>query len=121
MFKISNVNQIYRTPFSVDIPTGAGKSVTHKFTIVFARKSQDELDELYRRMTPAKLEDGEQQLTDDELLDDVVKGWEDVLDDQDQPLEFTPSNFAVLKNIYPTRPTLVQAFFDSIKTAKRKN
>lgn len=121
MFKISSINQTYRTVVAVDVPNGTGKSMTHKFTIVFARKSQDELDELYRRMTPDKLVDGEQQLTDDELLDEVVKGWEDVLDDQDRPLEFTPSNFAALKNIYPTRPTLVQAFFDSIKTAKRKN
>ena len=121
MFKISTINQTYRTPITVDVPTGDGKSVAHKFAVMFARLPQDELDDLYRRMNPAKLDEGEKQLTDDELLAKVVTGWEDVLDDQDRPLEFNPDNFTALKNIYPTRSTLVQAFFDSIKTAKRKN
>lgn len=121
MFKISTVNQTYRTPVTVEVPSGDGKSITHKFAVLFSRKSQDELDELYRRMNAAKLQEGEQLLTDDELLNQVLVGWEDVLDDQDRPLDFTPDNFNALKNIYPTRPTLVQSFFDSIKTAKRKN
>ena len=121
MFKISTISQTYLHPVTVDVPNGAGKPVQHKFKISFKRKSQEELDEMHRRLNAAQLEEGETVMSDDELLVDVVAGWEDVFGDDDQPLEFTPENFAALKNIHPVRPTLVQAFFDSIKTAKRKN
>jgi hypothetical protein len=121
MFKISSISQTYTTPVTVDVPDGKGGSVKHKFAVVFKRLPQDELDELHRRLNREKLQEGETLLSDDEVLDQVVTGWQDVLDQNDQPLEFNPENFGALKNVFPTRPTLVTAFFESIKTAKRKN
>lgn len=120
MFDISTVSQTYSTPVTVDVPDGKGGSVKNKFVVIFNRLPQEDLDELHRRLNRDKLQEGEALLTDDEVLDQVVAGWEGVVRNG-APLEFNPENFSSLKNIFPTRPTLVTAFFDSIKTAKRKN
>jgi hypothetical protein len=121
MFKISSISQTYPTPVIVDVPDGKGGSVKQKFTVIFKRLPQSELDELHRLLNRDKLQEGETLLSDDEVLDRVVAGWQDVLGENDQQLEFNPENFAALKDVFPARPTLVTAFFDSIKTAKRKN
>lgn len=120
MFSIA-VNEQYPTPVEVDIPNGNGKSTTHKFTVYFKRLSQDELDEIHRRLNSSKLLDGEELLKDDELMQQVLAGWEGVTDKVGAPLEFNDDTMKTVLNIYPMRPTLVNAFFASIKTSKRKN
>lgn len=120
MFSIA-VNQQYPTPVEVEIPNGNGKSTKHTFVVHFKRKSQAELDEIHRRLNAMQLRDGEELLSDDELMKEVLVGWEGVHDAAGAPLDFNEENMASLLNIYPVRPTLVTAFFGSIKTSKRKN
>jgi hypothetical protein len=121
MFKIGSVSQTYLQPVEVEVPNGGGKTIKHIFKARFKRKTQAELDEIHRRLNALQLKDGEELLSDDALLREVMDGWEDVLDGQDQPQEFNEENLATLLDIYPTRPRLVKAFFDSIQTSKRKN
>ncbi|OON62282.1 hypothetical protein B0920_02045 [Massilia sp. KIM] len=121
MFQISAVNQTYFTPIKVLVPNGDGTGTEYKFKAQFKRLPQEELDDLYRRLNPEKLNEGEEPLTDDEVLDRVMVGWADVLDKDGEPLEFNEQNLAIVKNISPTRAVLVVSFFDSMKTAKRKN
>jgi hypothetical protein len=120
MFSIA-VNEQYPTPVEVEIPTGNGKSTKHSFIVYFNRKSQAELDEIHRRLNALQLRDGEELLLDEDLMKEVLAGWEGVQGKDGTPLEFNDENMVALLNIYPVRPTLVTAFFGSIKTSKRKN
>lgn len=120
MFKIA-VNETYVTPVDVEVPDGTGKSNKHSFKARFKRLKQSEIDSVYRRIGKENLLEGEEQLTDDELLKEVMTGWEGVQDLDGGELEFNEENMARLLDIFPTRSTLVKAYFGSIKTSARKN
>lgn len=119
-FKIAG-KETYFTPVEADVPDGTGKGVKHKFAVEFKRLSQTQLTEVFRRLDRTRLLDGEEQLGDRELLDDVMVGWRGVQDVNSNDVEFTAENMAALLEIHPVQPTIVRAFFDSIKTDKRKN
>ena len=91
---------------------GKTKPMTYKAR--FRRVSQEEIDTI-----DEEIKNGE--LDDMGLLNRVMVGWEGVFDEQKQPVEFTPENMNALMAMFPTRPTTVNAFFDSIKVAKAKN
>jgi hypothetical protein len=48
-------------------------------------------------------------------------GWEGVFDTNGNDVTFSEESMAALLEISPVRPTIVAAYFESIKTAKRKN
>jgi hypothetical protein len=120
LFKIAG-KDTYFTPVIVDVPDGTGKGTKHTFKVQFKRLTQPELIEVFRRVDPLKLNEGEELLRDRELLEDVMVGWEGVQDTNGNDVEFNQENMAALLDIYPVQPTIVSAFFDSIKTGKRKN
>lgn len=123
MYK-SAVSETYHTPVEIKVPDGKGGSVKHKFKVEFKRQSQDELDEIHRRLNLSKLNDGEKLMTDDELLEQVLVGWQEqqlLLTTNGNPAEFSDEARSAMLNIFPVRPTLVNAFFDSIKSGARKN
>ncbi|MDQ2822966.1 MAG: hypothetical protein M3Y65_21735 [Pseudomonadota bacterium] len=122
MFAIA-ANDTYFTDVEVNIPTGngAGKVTKHKFKVQFRRLSKTELREVFRRLDDKRLAEGEEKLSDEQLLDDVMVGWEGVLDKQGNVVAFAPETKEKLMDIYPVEATVIGAFFDSIKTAPRKN
>jgi hypothetical protein len=120
MFSIA-VNEQYPTIVEVEIPTGNGKATKHAFTAMFKRLSQSELDEVHRRLNYERLNVGEELLKDDELLQQVLVGWDGIMDKSGAPLPFNAETMAEVLEVFPVRPTLVNAFFGSIKTSKRKN
>lgn len=120
MFKISG-SDTYFTPVIVEVPDGTGKGIKHSFKVKFRRLTQTELVEVYRRIDVNQLAEGEEKLMDAELLRDVMVGWEGVQDPNGNDVDFNEENMAALLEIFPVRPTIVTAYFDSIKTGKRKN
>lgn len=115
MFKVTTKpeNQSYLWPVKVDLPTETGVQ-TVSFKARFKRVSQEELDDFRDRL------EGD-DFTDRELVHEVMCGWEGVTDEEGATLDFNPDNLNALLNMYPTRPTIVKTFYDSIKGAKRKN
>lgn len=114
MIKI-NPSASYTAPVHVEIPADHGKLDKVVFTARFRRLTLPEIDSVQKR-----LNDGE--LSDDALVRHVMVGWgEDVLDDDDKPLEFNDANLTALLNIFPVRPQIVRKFFDTITGAKAKN
>lgn len=114
MFKISSASQSYLTDIRVDMLDDNGKVKTQVFKARFKRVTQQELDRIHERLQ-------EKSLNDTGLLNEVTVGFEDVKDDNGNPLEFNEDNFAALVNIFPVRPTMVNAFFTTINNAVRKN
>jgi hypothetical protein len=105
----------YTVPVKVFIPSNKGKATAHTFTAEFRRLPMSEIEEMN-----AKLK--EKTLTDTQLLQDVMVGWGDDVQDADgNPLPFNERNFEALLDVFPTRGTLVQAFMESLNTAAAKN
>lgn len=105
----------YTIPVKVLIPSDKGKTTSHTFTAEFRRMSMREIEEMNARLK-------EQTITDTQLLQDVMVGWgEDVQDADGNPLPFTERNFEALLDVYPTRGTLVKAFMESLSSASAKN
>lgn len=114
MFKLSSVSPSYLTDIRVDMLDDNGKIKTHVFKARFKRVTQQELDRIHERLQ-------EKSLNDTELLNEVTVGFEDVKDDNGNPVEFNADNFADLINTFPVRPTMVNAFFATINNSIRKN
>jgi hypothetical protein len=106
--------QKYMTPVRVEFPANGGKPKVMIFKAWFRRLTQAQLDDVNERGAA-------RELLDSDLVSEVMVGWEDVADADGNPAEFNPTNLALLLDIYPVRPTLVKAFFASIKTAAIKN
>ena len=106
---------------NAEIPGDNGKSQKVNFHVRFKRLSTTEFDELLKRIN-TKTEDGDRTLTDQAIVDEVLTGFgDDLQDDNGNPLEFTPDNVAALCDVFPIRGTIVQAFFDNYVKAKAKN
>lgn len=113
MFQITQTPS-YTAPVKVDLPTDKGKTRTVEFTAKFKRLTLSQIDALQTGIA-----DG--TVTDAGVVDEVLLGWEGVQDEDGSELEFNSHNLALLLDIYPTRPSLVRAYFASLAGAKAKN
>lgn len=107
-------NPSYTAPVAVKMPGDKGKFTTVKFNARFKRVSLTEFEALNAAIR-------EKTMTDAQLIDEVLVGWGDVENKNGEPVEFTPENLEVLLDIFPVRPSIVQAFFDSIHLGAAKN
>jgi hypothetical protein len=51
----------------------------------------------------------------------VLLDWDDLLDEEDQKIPYTPDNLERMEGILSVRASLVQAFFDAHVKAPEKN
>lgn len=100
----------YETEVTITYPTELGQYEKHKFFVRFKRLTQPELDAFIAR-----------KMSDREALHEVVAGWRWVQDDEGKDIEFSPQALDDALNVYPMQPTMVNAFFDSIRAAREKN
>jgi Phage tail assembly chaperone len=104
-----------------ELPSDNARVQKVNFTVRFKRLSTTEFDSLITRINE-KDSDGNRQLTDQDIVNEVLTGFgSDLQDENGNALEFTPENIAALCDVHPMRPTLVQAFFESYNKAKAKN
>lgn len=113
MFKLA-ATETYLTPVRVELPGDNNKPKVCAFKARFKRLSQTQFENVLERI-------GEGSLNDRGLLNEVLVGWEDVADDRDNAAEFNEENLNALLDMFPTQPTLVKTFLDSMKSAKQKN
>lgn len=107
----------YKWPVEWTIPADGGRQQTLGFEVEFKRLEQKRIDEIYDTAIS-----GGGKISDDDLVREVVVGWgNNVLDEHDSPLSFTPSNLNLVMNIQGARAATVRAFFQSIIGAKEKN
>ena len=113
MFKLSTTPTYFAT-VSVEFPDGDGKTKRATFDAEFRRLSQSELESFQQRVS-----DG--ILTDSGFAAEVLVGWRGVKDEDDSDLPFSEANRERLLDIYPVRPSVIKAFYESIAGAKAKN
>jgi len=108
-FKIAQTPS-YKTPVKVATPNGKGGFDISEFKAEFKRLTFDELVELKAS-----------EKTHKEALLEVLVGYSDLTDEDDQPLDFNEANVKSLLNIPQALAALAEAFWSSIYKAKEKN
>lgn len=107
-FKLAD--ETYLWPVTIDVPRN-GKFVPVKFRARFRLLSQSRIDEI--------IDSG----GDDDLVDEVLDGWEDFLDAEGKPIEYTDANRAQALDMPFVRRGLLVAFMASLagRQDRRKN
>jgi len=105
----------YDWPVTLETPADGGRFEKITFTARFKRLGQARIDEIV-----SALRDGGDGLTDRTIVDDVLIGWDKVLDADGQPIDFTPVNVAAVLEVEGVRAAIVKAWFESL-SGKRKN
>ncbi|NOV29164.1 hypothetical protein [Methylomonas sp. ZR1] len=124
MFQLVGQSDEIKWPVKVPFVDGSGKTQQKTFIAFFPRLPQSEIDEIVKRARvteEADSQSGDDKLTDDELAKKILIGWDEVTDDQGQPVEFSPAMRDKLLEIFPVRPSVISAWFESISGQKRKN
>jgi hypothetical protein len=149
-FKLA-INPFFWAPVKVSLVGDMGARVEGSFKAKYRRLSQEEYEALLARMRlpvrpiqlPAEAIDGEGgaqgassepgdiegqlepitqwRITDKEVLDLVLLDWDDLLDEQDQKIAYTPDSLERMETILGVRASLVQGFFDAHVKAPEKN
>lgn len=121
----------FTAPVVAHIPADGGRFQKVKFTVVFKALPKAEVDELLTRIRAnsraavAAARAGEEfvgDMKDRDVVDEVLVGFgADLLDEERQPLEFTPANVDYLCSIYPVEAAIVKSYFDNYIKGPEKN
>ena len=104
----------YKWPVTVEVPVDDGRHDKQKFDGEFKRITQSRIREMGQL-----IETGD--LTDVDLVKEVLVGWEGIEDDQGNELKFSQSKLKQLLDVPMVATAIATSFFDSIAVAKRKN
>ena len=104
----------YKWPVTVEVPVDDGRHDKQKFDGEFKRITQSRIREMGQL-----IETGD--LTDVDLVKEVLVGWDGIEDDQGNELKFSQSKLKQLLDVPMVATAIATAFFDSIAGAKRKN
>ena len=104
----------YKWPVTVEVPVDDGRHDKQKFDGEFKRITQSRIREMGQL-----IETGD--LTDVDLVKEVLVGWDGIEDDQGNELKFSQAKLKQLLDVPMVATAIATAFFDSIAGAKRKN
>ena len=104
----------YKWPVPVEVPVDDGRHDKQKFDAEFKRITQSRIREMGQL-----IETGD--LTDVDLVKEVLVGWDGIEDDQGNELKFSQSKLKQLLVVPMVATAIAASFFDSIVGAKRKN
>ncbi|MDF3024803.1 MAG: hypothetical protein K0R10_2164 [Alphaproteobacteria bacterium] len=93
---------------TVETPNQKGGFDRSAFNVEFRRAGMDEIEEL--KKLPGK-----------EVMEKVLVGWSELLDDDNQPVDFNDDNLRALLNIPPALLAMSAAFWESLFKAREKN
>jgi hypothetical protein len=146
-FKLA-INPFFWATVKMSLVGDMGKRVEGAFKAKFRRLSQQQYEALLERLRlpvqpPARPGDSAEgdgpiaaggadasevepqaqqwRITDKEVLDMVLLDWDDLVDEDDQKIPYTPDNLERLEGVLSARASLVQAFFDAHVKAPEKN
>lgn len=113
MFKI-DVSKTYKYPVNVTMLNEKGKASKMSFTALFNRLPQSDIDRLFAQI-------GDESVSDEQWIAEILAGWEGIKDSEGQDVEFNDHNVRMVCDIYPVRPSIVEAWGESLKEVARKN
>ena len=104
----------YKWPVTVEVPVDYGKHDKQKFDGEFKRITQSRIKELIELVASG-------DLSDVDVVKEVLVGWEGIEDDQGNELKFSQSKLKQLLEVPMVATAIGTAFFESYTGAKRKN
>ena len=104
----------YKWPVAIDIPVDHGKHERRTFDAEFRRITQTRVREMGEL-----IESGD--LTDIDLVKEVLIGWEGISDEDGNAVKFSNNALMQLCEIPMAATSISRVFFESIAGAKRKN
>jgi len=113
MFKVAT-SPAYFVNVNVPMMMEDGSRGMVKFKAKFKRLDKDELKAFGKKLI-------DNEMTDEQIIEEFMVGWEGVADEEGRPLEFNIANRDKVMAIHPTQPTTVKAFLDSVTDARVKN
>lgn len=114
-FKLKTIES-FKQKVDLDIPQDFGKSISASYVAEFKLLSRERIEEVTEQLTTGSL-------TESELLKEVLIGFEDVQDEDGQPLEFTDVNRNRFLNVQYVHAGTMKAFLKTFesKQSRRKN
>ena len=110
-----NVKPTFSAPVVWRLAGDDGQTVEVTYSATFRRVTDEEAKQLQERLT-------RRDLTDRELLDRVLVGWDGLLDEQGLPFTFSAENRAAAQAEWPTfEAALVFSYFKHQDAAVVKN
>ena len=116
----------YTWPVSIKLPANGGKREKQTFEAEFKRLPQSRINEIQmlvqQRIKAAERgEDTGEGITDQSIADEVLVGWEGIVDGDGEAVSFNKCTKAQLLDVPMMAGALIEAFFESLVEAKRKN
>jgi hypothetical protein len=113
-FQLKNQTTTYRWPAVVEYPIDGGKFDKETFDVEFKRVAQDRLREI-----GVQIDNGD--ITDNELVNQLVVGWAGISDEKGDDLPFSQSALEQLLNVPLVASAIAAAWLESLAKGKRKN
>lgn len=106
-FKLA-LTPTYQTKIIVELPAEKGGFEQSTFKAEFKRCDSEDIEEL--RKLPGK-----------EVLERVLRGWSELVDEDNQPVPFNGDTLKAVLNIPQAATALAEGFWTSIFKAREKN
>ena len=116
----------YNWPVPFEVPTDGGRFLKQSFDAEFKRPTQTRIVEIQESVM-ARLraiqndQDTDGMITDQQIAGEVLVGWTGIDDGEGGEVPFSEKAKAQVLDVPSVAASIVEAFFDSLKGAKRKN
>jgi hypothetical protein len=104
----------YTWPVKYGTPKDAGKIEKSEFMAEFKRLPQSRLDAIQKQAL-------DNAVDDDQFIGEILIGWSGIKTPEGEEVLFNEATRSVVLDLAGMRAAIVQAFFDSIAGAARKN
>ena len=116
----------YSWPVSFDVPADGGRFVKQTFDAEFKRPTQTRIVEIQeavmkRLRAIQNDQDTDGMITDLEIAEEILVGWSGIDDGEGVEVPYSQKAKEQVLNVPAVSASVVEAFFDSLKGAKRKN
>jgi hypothetical protein len=116
----------YTWPVSIKLPANGGKRERQTFDAEFKRLAQSRINEIQREVqlrvkANEKGEDTGEGVSDQSIADEILVGWDGIVDGDGEPVPFSNAVKAQLLDVPMMAGALVAAYFESLVEQKRKN
>jgi len=116
----------YTWPVSIKLPANGGKRERQTFDAEFKRLPQSRINEIQREVQQRvkaneKGEDTGEGVSDQSIADEILVGWDGIVDGDGEPVPFSNAVKAQLLDVPMMAGALVAAYFESLVEQKRKN
>ena len=114
----------YKWPVKITIPTDGGRRETFTFDAVFRRLKQSRITEIIesgQRKSKGEDLEASQDMSDLDLLDEIMAGWDGVEGDDGKAIPFSRSSLEQVCEMPTVAGQIAEAWLGSLQKAKSKN